>query len=436
MPLEVVLYALLPLLAVAVALGHHLADRPTVRVDFDHIWRAGRDTLHGRTPYPSPSSLLPLRGHPIGAFVYPAPVALLAAPFGLLSYAAAARVWGALNLVAIVAALLLVGVRDWRCYGVALLGLPMFAALVSGNLTPLLLLLAALLWRYRDRRWPAALAVAGLVLVKVFMWPLLVWLLFTGRRAAAVRAVVATVVLGAAGWAAIGFHGLRDYPALLVNLSRVEYDAGYSIAALVSALGGGRALASLGTLALTLTMLVWLAAARGRDREAFTIAIGLSVAASTVVWSHYFALLTLSLALLQPRLSLPWLLPFGYWAIGPAWYSDGALWRIAAAVAVSTLLLSYTSGVGRRPGGGGYTSAATGSGSRAESIRASATPPRTSRMKAATRSTPSAPSGSGSAKTVVPAITGSAFVRSVATPAVASAPPFWKPRWRTAVPPR
>ena len=50
------------------------------------------------------------------------------------------------------------------------------------------------------------------------------------------------------------------------------------------------------------------------------------------------------------------------------------------------------------------------------------------------RIAPIQPPGSGSAKTIIPAAIGSAFVSSVASPAVVSAPPRWKPACSTAVP--
>ena len=59
--------------------------------------------------------------------------------------------------------------------------------------------------------------------------------------------------------------------------------------------------------------------------------------------------------------------------------------------------------------------------------RVSNAAPATTAAKAATRATPSAPAGNGSPKTNTPAAIGSAFVHSVARPAVVNAPPRWNP---------
>src|SRR5439155_13724156 len=60
---------------------------------------------------------------------------------------------------------------------------------------------------------------------------------------------------------------------------------------------------------------------------------------------------------------------------------------------------------------------------------ASADAPSTTSANATARRAPSAPPGSDSPNTASPATIGTEFVRSVATPAVASGPPRWNPSW-------
>ena len=57
--------------------------------------------------------------------------------------------------------------------------------LFYGNLTVLLVLPLALAWRYRDRARVVGLAVGVAVAAKLFVWPLVVWLLLTRRFRAA-----------------------------------------------------------------------------------------------------------------------------------------------------------------------------------------------------------------------------------------------------------
>ena len=57
----------------------------------------------------------------------------------------------------------------------------------------------------------------------------------------------------------------------------------------------------------------------------------------------------------------------------------------------------------------------------------SSTAPTITAVNDAIRAAPTQPPGSGSWNTIIPAAIGSAFVSSVASPAVVSAPPRWKP---------
>src|SRR5262249_24037175 len=124
----------------------------------------------------------------------------------------------------------LLGIRDWRCYGASLLGLPVFGAIGVGSIGPFLLLLCALGWRFRNRTVagvPLALAAAA----KLFLWPLLVWLLVT-RRFRAFAACLVTLAATLAIWASIDAGGLRRYPDTVRLLNEVQRWKSYSVQSL------------------------------------------------------------------------------------------------------------------------------------------------------------------------------------------------------------
>ena len=94
---------------------------------------------------------------------------------------------GCLVLVALAIPYVL-DVRDWRCYGLVLLWPPVISAIQTANLTLWLALAAAVTWRYRERVFPAAVAIGLTLAAKFFLWPVVVWLAATRRLASAALA--------------------------------------------------------------------------------------------------------------------------------------------------------------------------------------------------------------------------------------------------------
>ena len=161
--------------------------------------------------------------------LYPAPTHVLFAPLSWLPFEAAMLVFTALAVASLFGGLWLLGMRSAAAFGLVLLLPPVFQAIKLGSLMPFLVLGCALCWRWRDRPFLAGVAVAATAVLKVFLWPLWLWLLFTRRYRAAVISAVAAAAMLAAGWAVFGFEHLRDYPRLLMNLSELEEDEGYSL---------------------------------------------------------------------------------------------------------------------------------------------------------------------------------------------------------------
>ena len=171
----------------------------------------------------------------------------------------------------------------------------------------------AVMWRYRDRPWIAGLAIGAAVAAKPFVWPLIVWLLVVRRFRAAAVATASAAVLVVGAWAAIGFEGFSDYPALLQELQEVYGPRSLSVATVAAGFGtsvpvGAAITALVGVLLLALA--AWLARKRDGDRRSFSLAIVASVVATPVVWIHYAALLLVAVAVRWPRLAAAWFFGF------------------------------------------------------------------------------------------------------------------------------
>jgi alpha-1,2-mannosyltransferase len=343
-PWEVVCFLWVPALGIAYAAWYEFSAREALE-DFGIFRKAAVAVVHGRSPYVHPTATA--LAH-FNKFVYPPIAALVFAPFAALPSEAARVVVFLAGLAAVLGALRLLNVEDWRCYGVAVVSAPAINSLALGALTSFLLLGAALGWRFRERPAVTAVATAFTAVLKLFLWPLAVWLLVTRRWRAFVLCATAAVVLLLGGWAVIGFAGLRDYPRLVHVLERLEGPVSYSTAALLGLSGGAETAATV-ALSLAAVVAVWLAA-RGSDgdRRALAVAVLASLVATPLVWLHYLLLLYVPIALYRPRLSGLWFLPVLLW-VTPLTHSQGTTWRIALALGVVGVVVLRTVGASVRP---------------------------------------------------------------------------------------
>ena len=182
-----------------------------------------------------------------------------------------------------------------------------------GNLTLFLVLPLALAWRYRDRAPVAGIALGVAVAAKLFVWPLVVWLLLTRRFAAAAWAVGSAVVLVLGAWALVGFQGFRDYPKLLRAVQDVYAVRSISVSTVAGALGClgvRRGRRRRGRRARCFGIAAWLVRRDDGDRRAFAVLVAACVLASPIVWPNYAALLFVPIAITWPRLAPAWF--FGY----------------------------------------------------------------------------------------------------------------------------
>src|SRR5229473_1122991 len=126
---------------------------------------------HPRPPPAPPPSLSPaLRPSPSLA-------ALLLAPLALIPRGAADVIFAGLEIAAVLGTLRILRVRDWRLYGLVMLCPAVFSGWTLANVTLLLGLGIAAVWRYRAHPLFVGLLIALLVSVKLFLWPLALWLL-------------------------------------------------------------------------------------------------------------------------------------------------------------------------------------------------------------------------------------------------------------------
>jgi alpha-1,2-mannosyltransferase len=338
-PWELASFFWVPTIVMTFAFWHELRASDALQ-DFAIFRTAARHVLHGTSPYVAANAHA-LAG--FDKFVYPPASAVFFAPLAIVP----AELGRVLILVAALACILvalhLLGVEDWRCYGVAAMSPPAVNSLALGALTSFLLLGTAVAWRYRDRARVSAPVTAVTIVAKLFLWPLAVWLAATRRF----RAFAACAVLGAvaflAGWAAIDFAGLRTYPRMLRILTDLESRVSYGPLGLVRLPSGERTALSL--VLMLAVVAATAAAARGADgdRRAFAVAAVGALVATPILWLHYLLLLLVPVALYRPRLSAVWFVPLALWAV-PSTNTHGATWRAVLALVVLAVVTLATLG--------------------------------------------------------------------------------------------
>lgn len=335
--------------------------------DFRIFLEAGDDVLAGDSPYVEPEEITETPGSP---YVYPPMLAFATTPLAVLpervrDVYVPGLLFSLVLVLAVVGTLALLDVRDWRCYPVALLYPPNVEAVEYGAIGPILALLVAVAWRCRDRTAVAAAAAGVSVVLKLFLWPLAVWLALTRRIRAALLAAGTAGALALGSWAAIGFEGLADYPRLLRELVELEGEGSYSAFAVLRTLGlPDLAAQTLVVVAgLALIGAAWRATTmpggsrEERDRLSLTLVLAAALVMTPILWLHYLGLLVVPIALARPRLSPLWLAPLALTVFEVLdWYrgwprGDGEALASVAAVVALVFLASLRRGsaaAGRR----------------------------------------------------------------------------------------
>lgn len=344
---EIALFGGLPL--VLLCAFTLLASRETYAWDFHAFWGAARNVLHARSPYTSLGADASGTGYPL--YLYPPLLAELIAPLGALPFVVAASLFVAASVAAIIVALWLLGVRDWRCYGVAFLWVPVLHGLRLGTITPFLVLGVAVCWRVRERRGMFPL-LSAVVTSKLFLWPLLISGMRGQRLNSAGRVVAWMLACVLGSWAVIGFAGFTTYPSLL-SAAQGEWVAnGYGAGGLLVRLGVPHAAIG-GVLLSCAAVLLALFSRSSDDKLRFAASIVVACAFSPAAWLHYAALLLVVVAIYQPYLGWAWIVPLAFW-LSPREEADGSLLRLTlwALVLASTLVLATKSGTRVTAAGG------------------------------------------------------------------------------------
>ena len=337
---SVLLFGALPLVALYLVFHNALGDGKVT--DYENAFHpAAQAILDGDSPYTSPDDPQLAAGT---EYVYPPLTALASIPFTAVSAEVAGVIVMALFVAAVIATLYLLGIGDWRCYGLVLLWPAVISAVQTGNITIPLALGAAVVWRYRSNRI-AGVALGLSLAAKLFLWPLAIWLAASRRFAATAVALAVAGVALVLSWAVIGFAGLTDYPDLLQRVQELEEANAYTVYALALDLGASDGFARLlwlvvgvGVLGASVAM-----ARRGDDRRAFVLALAAALACSPIVWLHYFALLLVVVAVAEPRLGPAWFVPLAMY--GSTGTFNGTTLQTALTIGAAAL----TVGVAIRP---------------------------------------------------------------------------------------
>jgi Glycosyltransferase family 87 len=272
--------------------------------DFKIFWEAGKNLLDGERIYPSHAELdLATRTY----FVYPPVVAVAFVPFSLLPLVVAGALYSLLALLATGMTLRVLGIEDKRCYIALLFWMPVLQGVGLGTIAPFLALALAIAWKYRHSALTMPLVLSVAVVAKLFLWPLLFWLVATRRWRAAALSGLATAVLVLVPWALLGFRDFDWYPHALRLLLDHEQQLGFSAS---TALGPLHANVVAPAIQLGAVLAIFfLARQEDGDRRSFSAAVICALLLSPLVWIHYFVVLVVPIALASRRFGWMWVLP-------------------------------------------------------------------------------------------------------------------------------
>lgn len=293
---------------------------------------AAGDVRAGNSPYANADAF---------PYLYPPLLAELVVPLTFLPENAASMFALVVSIAAVMGAVALVGVRDVRCFAAVAIWAPTWNAFEMANITAVLALLAALVWRYREERWRSAGVLGASLALKLVLGPLVVWAAATRRLGTAVLASAVALALTLASWAAIGFAGLTSYSDRIHEFSFAKT---YSLVGITAALGVDPIVGHVAMLGAGAALLIAVAVLgrRGDETRAFTCAIVAALVLSPVVWLHYLALLVVPLGISRPNFAPIWLLPIVLWVCPRDGHGDAVQPYIPAVVVAMLFVVLMT----------------------------------------------------------------------------------------------
>jgi hypothetical protein len=300
-------------------------------IDFhNEIYPEAKELLKGQNPFPELTADL-TRG---SNHIWPPLAGYVAAPLTLLSPAAADIVIVLLGIASFGAALWLVGVRDWRVYGAASLWGPVIGEMRTAHLSLILCLLVAIVWRARARSAVPGLTLGLAIGLKLFLWPLILWLAASRRwREAGIAAATAAASL----LLLLPTIGILEYARLLRRLGAAFDQDAFAPYGVLVQLGAPSPVARVVGLGVGITVL-----AVAWRRRSFALSVAAALLLSPIVWLDYFALTAVPLAVVRPTFSWAWLLPILTFGIPSSGAGAGVPTRTIWVLAVFTVVVWYT----------------------------------------------------------------------------------------------
>jgi alpha-1,2-mannosyltransferase len=310
-----VLCWLLPAIALAIVWFVFVAHLP--QSDYLVFLRAGGAVVHGRDPYPPLGTSAVYSGN---AFVYPWLAAWPFAPFALIGGHAADIAYFVVEGTAVVVGCRIAGLRDPVSIVLVLAAATTIRGFQVGSLNALLFLGCIMAWRFRNRRL-GAVPLTAVIAAKLFLLPLLLWLVLA-RRWALLGWTLGGVGAVLAASFVLGPLSGGGYLKLLGALSVHESTAGFSLYGLITEDQSPTAARLICAVLAAGLILLGLWAVRGPgqsdgDRGAglaslgrrqdgfgelalFGAAICAALVLTPILWSHYIVLAFVPIVLSRP----------------------------------------------------------------------------------------------------------------------------------------
>ena len=296
--LPILLFAVLPI-AVAIGMFATAHSSNSLAADFhNELYPEAKLLLDWTNPFPGPDAALE-HGHNL---IWPPVAAFLIAPLTVLPAGAANWAIALIGLACSLLSLRIVGVRDWRVYGVFALWPSVIGEIRVSHLTPFLCVLLALAWRYREVRFAPGLTIG---------------------------------LAGASLLLVLPFTSIEDYLRTLVELGKDFDQDSYSPFGFLMQIGVGETPARVATYLLGAVLLImcWRRASLG-------LAVAAALVLSPIVWLDYYAVAAVPLAIVRPRLSVAWFLPLATWGLLSAGIGAGNGWGSARVLIVFAVVFA------------------------------------------------------------------------------------------------